>query len=466
MGGGQIGTTVSGTVLIGNSCLFFNVGDSRTYLINAGGIRQVTRDHSADMEALKNGIITEDEIGQGYYSHALTRSVGTDPNVEVDILPENKHFHILQEGDVIVSCTDGLWNVVTEQEIYREILGRKSIEKSLEALASLAHMKNSKDNISIAALEYGRIPRKKSNLEDYIPVKKLEQKANPKRNILLPILLAVSITAFLVVVGIVIFKMNSGSNYSSGNNQSQQIKPNTGRAASAPISDPGVKGYKPESRGGNINFSTPGGRYIGTIQIKLDHENLRSSRDDEITSEIYYTQNGPPPTRNYGKKYLPGEKIVLNRPGQYIIKAKLFAKTGTYESDVYEQKYLIVRKPEPPKTVTVKIAEKLDPRTRQNIFSNTKNIMIDAGGINRLKRKGIVKILISISKKGLPKVIEISGIQVFPESQLEEIRINLNHEIQNRYFEPPTSEGKPVRVEIWLDFKRVSKFRKKIKLER
>jgi PPM family protein phosphatase len=209
---GQLGTTVSGAVLRDNSCLFFNVGDSRTYLINASDIQQITLDHSADMESLKNGLITRNEMGQGHYSHALTRSIGTDPEVEVDIFPGKWAFHNLQEGDVILSCTDGLWNAVTEQELYREIVGRKNLEQSLEALASLAYIKNSQDNISIVALEYGCFPRKNMNLGNYTPVKKLQRTAHGKKNNHILTLLIVAIFAFLVVVGLLIFKLSIEGN--------------------------------------------------------------------------------------------------------------------------------------------------------------------------------------------------------------------------------------------------------------
>lgn len=181
---GQSGTTVSGAVLKETSCLFFNVGDSRTYVIKANSIRQVTQDHSADMESFKNGLITQNEIGQGHYSHALTRSIGTDPEVDVDIFPGRTSFHTLEEGDIILSCTDGLWNEVTEREIFQEIIGRKTLKQSLESLVSLAYMKNSQDNISIAALEYGRLPRKNLNLQKYVPINKMVRRTHRKNLIL------------------------------------------------------------------------------------------------------------------------------------------------------------------------------------------------------------------------------------------------------------------------------------------
>ncbi len=205
--GRTMGTTVTGAVIKEDKCLFFNVGDSRTYLVSGGRIRRMTRDHSHDMEKFEQGEISEEEIGRGLYSHALTRAVGTEPEVEVDIFPENSRHCVLREGDVILSCSDGLWNVVPEVEIYREIVGRDSLESSLEALAYRAYINDSPDNISIAALEYGQLPRINLNLGRYTPLKKNERGPLRRKKILLMFLLLFSIIAFLVVTGLLAFNL-------------------------------------------------------------------------------------------------------------------------------------------------------------------------------------------------------------------------------------------------------------------
>ncbi len=129
----QMGTTVSGAIILGNKYLVFNVGDSRTYLIRKEGIKQVTTDHSVDTEAFKAGLIEKEEIGRCAYSNALTRTVGTDSHVDVDIFPHG-HFSELNNGDILFCCTDGLWGRVKDEDIRREIMARSDLDKALKAL--------------------------------------------------------------------------------------------------------------------------------------------------------------------------------------------------------------------------------------------------------------------------------------------------------------------------------------------
>ncbi len=219
----QMGTTVSGAVVINDRYLVFNVGDSRTYLINSDDIKQVTQDHSADGDQLRNGVINESKVGKGRYSYALTRSVGTDAEVEADIFP-NQSFYQLREGEIILCCTDGLWKSLTKQEIYREIFGRKNLAQSLEALAALAFSKGSDDNISIAALEYGNLKRGKKKLDHFVPMSKMVKK-NKRDTVrkLFFLLLAIFVILFLAILAIVIIKLNNSNPPPAKDNQIQKM---------------------------------------------------------------------------------------------------------------------------------------------------------------------------------------------------------------------------------------------------
>lgn len=161
--GNQMGCTVSGALVLGYECLFFNVGDSRTYVVSSDKIERMTVDHSADEDAIRKGLIGEEDRGKSEYSHALTRSIGTDPEVEIDIFPKDR-FYSLNKGDIIFACTDGLWNVVNDRDIWEHISrGGNNLKKSLSALVKHAFHRGSKDNISAAAIAYGKYHRQASN---------------------------------------------------------------------------------------------------------------------------------------------------------------------------------------------------------------------------------------------------------------------------------------------------------------
>ena len=218
----QMGTTVSGAVVINDRCLFFNVGDSRTYLINSENIEQVTRDHSVDGDRFRDGVIKENKVGKGHYSNALTRSVGTDEEIEVDIFP-NQDFHHLKEGEIILCCTDGFWKSVTKKEISREIFGRKNLEISLETLAELAYSRGSDDDISLAALEYGNLKRQKEKLGHFVPLSKIVKKikGNTDRKLTI-IILTIFVILILAIMTIVIIKLSNSNSSPVKDNQIQK----------------------------------------------------------------------------------------------------------------------------------------------------------------------------------------------------------------------------------------------------
>jgi len=225
--GNRMGTTVSGAVVIGNRCLFFNVGDSRTYIITRTGlIEGVTRDHSGNRNVLDNDIINESDNGKSLYSHGLTRAVGTNRDVKVDIFPHDD-FYELEEGDIIFSCTDGLWGKVTDEEIRSEIFGGADIHESLIRLYQLAYQKGSTDNISMAAYRYGNftgpdIRQIKSWKTIPIEEKEVERK---KKAFFFAIFLCLFFIIILVVVFWIIFtpdSSNPGNEWNVQRNYSRQ----------------------------------------------------------------------------------------------------------------------------------------------------------------------------------------------------------------------------------------------------
>ena len=120
-----------------------HVGDSRAYLVRAGGIRQLTDDHSLVAELLRRHKISEDDARGHPHRHVLTRALGVRPSVEPDLaeltpLPE----------DVFVLCTDGLTNHLMDHEIAKIVSSTPDLEAAAKALVECANGRGGEDNIT------------------------------------------------------------------------------------------------------------------------------------------------------------------------------------------------------------------------------------------------------------------------------------------------------------------------------
>ena len=137
-----MGTTVT-AVLLGGGCAFVaHVGDSRCYLVRRGQIYQISEDHSLVNEQLKAGAITADEARHSRFKNIITRSVGFEQEVQVDILGFDA-----TPGDRLVVCCDGLSNMVADHEILR-IAAESSVDDGPKKLIDLANERGGDDNIT------------------------------------------------------------------------------------------------------------------------------------------------------------------------------------------------------------------------------------------------------------------------------------------------------------------------------
>lgn len=139
-----MGTTFIVATMFNNKLLIENVGDSRLYLIRNNEIIQITIDHTYVMEMLKSGNITEEELFNHPNKNIITRAVGTQETVEVD------RFEIeLYANDVILMCSDGLSNMIKDNELLEIIQNQKNINISVQTLLDCANEHGGLDNISI-----------------------------------------------------------------------------------------------------------------------------------------------------------------------------------------------------------------------------------------------------------------------------------------------------------------------------
>jgi serine/threonine protein phosphatase PrpC len=138
----SMGTTCVAVVLQDDFVYVANVGDSRTYLMRNDQIRQITEDHSWVAQQIREGKMTPEEARVHPKNNVIYRCLGTAEDVEIDIFSEQ-----VQEGDLLVLCTDGLSGLVNDQEL-QDIVGQHSPEESVQQLVARANEHGGPDNIT------------------------------------------------------------------------------------------------------------------------------------------------------------------------------------------------------------------------------------------------------------------------------------------------------------------------------
>ena len=153
-----MGTTLTIALIAGERLHVASVGDSRAYLMNAGGVTQdgattaqLTSDHSLVARLVDIGQITAEEARTHPQRNMLYRSIGTDPSVEVDTLSEQ-----IEPGDVLLLCSDGLFNHVRDEEIAKIALEQPDPDRACERLVALANERGGRDNISVVIVRVER----------------------------------------------------------------------------------------------------------------------------------------------------------------------------------------------------------------------------------------------------------------------------------------------------------------------
>ncbi len=138
-----MGTTLVAAFLRGRKVSFVNVGDSRAYVINAKGIRQITRDHSVVQMMVDRGELTPETAKHYPGKNLITRAVGTEMTVLVDIFRQE-----LNRGDFLLLCTDGLSNLLDDQEILFEVVHGVNKERCCQRLLDIAVSRGASDNVT------------------------------------------------------------------------------------------------------------------------------------------------------------------------------------------------------------------------------------------------------------------------------------------------------------------------------
>lgn len=141
-----MGTTLTAAVIDQDSLFVAHVGDSRCFVYRDGAVLQATQDHSWIAEQVRAGNMSDAEAKESKLRHIITRSVGFEREVNVDLV-----FVQLQPGDCVVLCSDGLSNYVDQDELAR-VLATTYYQRVPEFLVALANDRGGDDNITVIAV--------------------------------------------------------------------------------------------------------------------------------------------------------------------------------------------------------------------------------------------------------------------------------------------------------------------------
>ncbi len=138
-----MGTTLVAALIQGKKATIVNVGDSRAYSINAEGIHQLTTDHSLVQMMVERGELNPQMAKNYPGKNLITRAIGTEPSVSCDIF-----YRKLEREDCLLLCTDGLSNLLDEQEILFEVAHVPDKEQCCQRLLDIALKRGAPDNVT------------------------------------------------------------------------------------------------------------------------------------------------------------------------------------------------------------------------------------------------------------------------------------------------------------------------------
>ncbi|HCC47330.1 MAG TPA: Stp1/IreP family PP2C-type Ser/Thr phosphatase [Elusimicrobia bacterium] len=155
-----MGTTLSSALLNKDKLCIAHIGDSRIYLLRSGAMQQLTEDHSLVMEHVKKGLLTKEQADVSPLQNILTRALGTQKAPAVDLVET-----VLEEGDRLLFCTDGLFKAVKEDKLLEMLKIEKDDAKACADLVAAANANGGPDNVTVIL---GTVRKKsfKENIKD------------------------------------------------------------------------------------------------------------------------------------------------------------------------------------------------------------------------------------------------------------------------------------------------------------
>lgn len=143
-----MGTTMVAALICGKQVTVANVGDSRAYLVDAEGVHLITTDHSLAQMMVQRGELLPEEAKRYPGKNYITRAIGTETVVQCDL------FHLeMEREDVLLLCTDGLSNLLDDQEILFEVVHRPDRQDCCQRLLDIAKNRGAPDNVTCVLLQ-------------------------------------------------------------------------------------------------------------------------------------------------------------------------------------------------------------------------------------------------------------------------------------------------------------------------
>ena len=143
-----MGTTLVAVLLQGHYVTVVNVGDSRAYVINKDGIHQLTVDHSVVQMMVSRGELTPERAKTYPGKNLITRAIGTESVVNCDLFHKK-----LQKDDCLLLCSDGLSNLMDEQEILFEVVHGVEMQFCCQRLLDIAKRRGAPDNVTSVLIQ-------------------------------------------------------------------------------------------------------------------------------------------------------------------------------------------------------------------------------------------------------------------------------------------------------------------------
>jgi serine/threonine protein phosphatase PrpC len=141
--GTDMGSTITGFMIVGDLAYIFNVGDSRTYMQRDGKLYQLTNDHSLVGQLVAGGLIEPDDVYTHPQRSQIYRSLGDKLNVQIDIFKQQ-----VTPGDILLSCSDGLWEMVRNPQITDILNNAPDPHTACTRLIEAANANGGEDNVS------------------------------------------------------------------------------------------------------------------------------------------------------------------------------------------------------------------------------------------------------------------------------------------------------------------------------
>ncbi|HEY7349015.1 MAG TPA: protein phosphatase 2C domain-containing protein [Ktedonobacterales bacterium] len=146
--GGDMGSTVTGALIVGDTAHIVNVGDSRTYLYDGTSLQPISIDHSLVMQLVIGGLIDREDIYTHPQRNQILRSLGDRRDVQVDLYVQK-----LRPGYQLVICCDGLWEMIRDPQIEQALIESSDPQTAADRLMELANQNGGEDNISVIVVQ-------------------------------------------------------------------------------------------------------------------------------------------------------------------------------------------------------------------------------------------------------------------------------------------------------------------------